>query len=363
LELSDAEMMFRNWTGDHNVTRFLRWNVHKTIDDTKNMIGQWVDRYQEDSTYYWGIYLKTGEMIGSIGVTITSEHDAQGSLGYKLGSRWWNQGYSSEAARAVLDYMFLNTDIERIDAFSSVQNPASGKVMEKIGMHYEGLLQHYYKTRDGFHDCIMYGMIRTSWVQTYKEVSRGSSDTYIMTVQKKEDYSVYYQTEELVIRDLLQSDGVIFTEEENAQGWHTTVEKFEMRRAHQMSGECISLVAEYQGHPAGYVNVYPDSKWGALGNQGYPEIIDFAVLEKYRRHGIGSALMDIAEQIAADYADTVYLGVGMHNGYGSAQRLYVKRGYIPDGSGVWYQDKVCTPYDSIYTNDDDLVLYLVKKLG
>ena len=50
-------------------------------------------------------------------------------------------------------------------------------------------------------------------------------------------------------------------------------------------------------------------------------------------------MMDIAEKIAATYADIVYLGVGLHSGYGSAQRMYVKRGYVPDGSGVWYQDK------------------------
>ena len=48
--------------------------------------------------------------------------------------------------------------------------------------------------------------------------------------------------------------------------------------------------------------------------------------------------------------------------YGSAQRMYVKRGYVPDGSGAWYRGKPCTPYDTIYTNDDDLVLYLSKKL-
>ncbi len=167
LELSDAEMMFYNWTSDDKVTLFLRWDAHKTIDDTKNMIQQWLNSYQEDSTYYWGIYLRDGEMIGSIGVTITSEHDLKGELGYKIGSRWWNQGYSSEAARAVIDYMFRNTDIERIDAFSSVKNPASGKVMEKAGMQYEGLLRHYYKTRDGFHDCSLYGIIRNIWKQLY----------------------------------------------------------------------------------------------------------------------------------------------------------------------------------------------------
>lgn len=137
LEITDAEMMFGNWTGDDKVTHFLRWDAHKTIDDTKNMIQQWIDRYQHDSTYYWGIYLKDGEMIGSIGITILSEYDFQGELGYKIGSRWWNQGYTSEAARAVIDYMFRNTDVERIASFSSIENAASIKVMEKVGMHHE----------------------------------------------------------------------------------------------------------------------------------------------------------------------------------------------------------------------------------
>lgn len=168
LKLADAEMMFCNWTSDDEVTRYLRWDSHKTIDETKNMIQQWVEAYQDDSTYYWGIYLKYGEMIGSIGITITSEYDLKGALGYKLGNRWWNQGYSSEAAKAVIDYMFRNTDIERIDAFSSIENLASAKVMEKAGMRYEGLLQHYYKTRDGFHDCTLYRIIRNEWEQTYQ---------------------------------------------------------------------------------------------------------------------------------------------------------------------------------------------------
>lgn len=173
---------------------------------------------------------------------------------------------------------------------------------------------------------------------------------------------IYYEDSEMIIRELRQSDIPLIVSEEIAQGWDSTADKYEMRLEHHLTGMAISLVAEYKGTPAGYINVYPDSEWGAFGGQGLPEIVDFGVLEKYRRRGIGSRLMDIAEEIAAEYADTVYLGVGLHSGYGSAQRMYVKRGYIPDGSGVWYKDKVCTPYDTIYTNDDDLVLYLSKKL-
>ena len=72
--------------------------------------------------------------------------------------------------------------------------------------------------------------------------------------------------------------------------------------------------------------------------------------------------MDAAEQLAAQHADTVCLGVGLCREYGCAQRMYAKRGYIPDGSGVWYQDKQCVQYETICTVDDDLVLYLYKQL-
>ena len=72
--------------------------------------------------------------------------------------------------------------------------------------------------------------------------------------------------------------------------------------------------------------------------------------------------MDAAEQLAGQYADTVWLGVGLHSGYGSAQRMYVKRGYIPDGTGVWYRDKACAQYETEIANDDDLVLFLSRNL-
>ena len=172
---------------------------------------------------------------------------------------------------------------------------------------------------------------------------------------------VYYQDDEIIIRNLQESDAQIITDGEIAQGWDAEIGKYLMRLKDQAEGRAIALAAEYRGEVAGYINVYPNPKCGAFANQGYPEIVDFGVLEKYRRHGIGGKLMDVAEKIAAEYADTVYLGVGLHSGYGSAQRMYVKRGYLPDGSGVWYKDVVCGQYENC-CNDDDLVLYLSKKL-
>lgn len=172
---------------------------------------------------------------------------------------------------------------------------------------------------------------------------------------------VYYTNNEITVRNLEEADMQVIVDGEIAQGWHATIDKYEMRLKDQAEGKAIALVAVYKGNVAGYINVYPDSKWGAFANQGLPEIVDFGVLAKYRKHGVGSKLMDVAEQIAGEYADVVYLGVGMHYGYGSAQRMYVKRGYIPDGSGVWYGAGVCEQYAPC-CNDDDLVLYLSKKL-
>ena len=173
---------------------------------------------------------------------------------------------------------------------------------------------------------------------------------------------VYEQANGVIIRDFVPEDAPVITAGEVAQGWvNQTVDKYVDRLRDRDAGRCISLAAECDGTIVGYINVYPDAQWGPFGGRGLPEIVDFGVLEKYRRRGIGSLLMDTAEAIAARYADTVYLGVGLHSGYGSAQRMYVKRGYLPDGSGVWYRNQVCPQYTPC-CNDDDLVLYMSKKL-
>ena len=173
---------------------------------------------------------------------------------------------------------------------------------------------------------------------------------------------VYYRDDELVIRSMEEADAQVFTDEEKAQGWDTDISKYLTRLRDQADKKCISLTAVYKEHPAGYINVYFTDLGGAFSGKGWPEIVDFGVLEKYQRKGIGSKLMDVAEQIAGQYADTVWLGVGLHNGYGSAQRMYIKRGYIPDGTGVWYQGKPCEQYETEIANDDDLVLFLSKQL-
>ena len=173
---------------------------------------------------------------------------------------------------------------------------------------------------------------------------------------------IYYQDENLVIRDMEAADAQILNDEYTAQGWHPDIDYYHMRMREHAEGKCVALTAVYQGHPAGAVYVYFSAQEGPFKGKGWPEIVDFGVLQKYQRKGIGNRMMDTAEQIASQHADTVCLGVGLCREYGTAQRMYVKRGYIPDGSGVWYQNKQCIQYETVCTIDDDLVLFLSKRL-
>ena len=169
---------------------------------------------------------------------------------------------------------------------------------------------------------------------------------------------IYLERDGVVIRDMGEGDPEALAAAEVAQGWHVTPEKYLGRLRDSAAGRCVALAAELDGEAVGYVSLYFEPLAGP--SRGSPEIVDFGVPEKCRRRGIGTLLMGAAEALAARRSDRVCLAVGLHSGYGSAQRMYIKRGYIPDGSGVWYRDEPCEPYGAC-ANDDDLVMYLCKE--
>ena len=170
---------------------------------------------------------------------------------------------------------------------------------------------------------------------------------------------VYYRDRNLLIRSMQKPDiDAIYREFLNL-GWHPNRDIYEEYLEQQETGERFVFVAELQQQYCGYVTLRPQAVHGPFAGKGIPEICDFNVLPPYRRKGIGTKLLDQAETEAFRLSDIVSLGVGLHSGYGSAQRMYVKRGYLPDGSGVWYRDRQLIPYSEC-CNDDDLVLYLSK---
>lgn len=144
------------------------------------------------------------------------------------------------------------------------------------------------------------------------------------------------------------------------QGWPGREEILARYFLEQECEEREVLVAEVGGALVGYVTILPCAKQGPFA-EIYPELSDFNVFEPFQNQGIGNFLMEEAEKRVKLISDKVTLGVGLHSGYGPAQRLYIKRGYIPDGSGVWYQNHR-PAMDATCEDIGDLVLYLSKDL-
>jgi GNAT superfamily N-acetyltransferase len=202
---------------------------------------------------------------------------------------------------------------------------------------------------------------------------------------------IYYQDDLVTIRDMKQSDCLIIHNEITAQNWNSEISRYEAYYNEQANNERYVFIAEYRGNIAGYTTLIPVAMEGPFApstrqhdcityseantpplsgkatiatevSQGIPEVVDFNVFIKYQRLGIGNRILDAAEAKAAEFSNILSLGVGLHSGYGSAQRIYVKRGYLPDGSGVWYQNRHLGQHEPC-NNDDELILYFSKVLN
>jgi ribosomal protein S18 acetylase RimI-like enzyme len=129
----------------------------------------------------------------------------------------------------------------------------------------------------------------------------------------------------------------------------------------QAQGACVLLVAAEGEQYAGHVIVEWASSYPHFRENGIPEISDLIVLPAYRQQGVATALVDEAEAIIRQRSPVAGIGVGLYADYGAAQRMYVLRGYIPDGYGVMYNDAAVTPGTTVPV-DDALNLFLVKTL-
>ncbi len=104
----------------------------------------------------------TGELIGVVSLRIESYWE-RAELGYWIGVSHWSNGFATEAAAAMVEYGFRNLGLNRLYAWFFPDNPASGRVLEKIGMQREGLARQHLKKSDGFKDAVLMGLLRQEW--------------------------------------------------------------------------------------------------------------------------------------------------------------------------------------------------------
>lgn len=162
--IADAEAVFKNWASDPNVTRYLTWQAHSSVEVSRDYMEYCVNGYEQDNFYQWGMELRDGAvLIGNISVTQIRENIDSLELGWAIGRSWWGQGYTAEAARALLGFLFTEVGARRIMAEHDVNNPNSGRVMQKIGMSYEGTLRQSGRNNQGIVDCACYSILRSEY--------------------------------------------------------------------------------------------------------------------------------------------------------------------------------------------------------
>ncbi|MEZ4867229.1 MAG: GNAT family N-acetyltransferase [Caldilineaceae bacterium] len=144
-------------------------------------------------------------------------------------------------------------------------------------------------------------------------------------------------------------------------GWSKPAGYFATCCQQQDAGQLVLLIAEDEGSYVGHCKIVWEPTYPHFKEHGIPEVQDLNVLGAYRRQGAASRLMDEAERRIGERSAVAGIGFGLYRDYGAAQRMYVLRGYVPDGRGIAYRDAYVEPGQS-YPVDDDLVLGLVKRL-
>lgn len=157
----DAPAFYRNVCSDPRVNTFLTWKLHESPAETEALLADFIRRYESPSRYCWAIVLKeTGDLIGTIAVPTVHELTEAVEVTYAIGSTWWGKGYAPEALKAVMDFLFDRVGANRIEAGHDVNNPNSGKVMEKAGMRKEGILRQAGKNNQGLFDLAFYAKLK-----------------------------------------------------------------------------------------------------------------------------------------------------------------------------------------------------------
>ncbi|MFC7678412.1 GNAT family N-acetyltransferase [Paenibacillus sp. GCM10028914] len=158
--LDDAEDMYE-YTSDEETTRFI-YAQHTDINQTKNLIANY---FMKEPIGKYAILLKEcNKMIGTIEFRV-HEYNKSGELGYTLNRHFWGKGYMTEAGNLILDLAFNTLDLERVFAEYDVRNSASGKVLNRLGMTYEGTRRRNHMVKGVLTDSVHYSILKEEYVK------------------------------------------------------------------------------------------------------------------------------------------------------------------------------------------------------
>lgn len=143
LTVNDAEDLYA-YARDPQVARYVSWEAHPDLAFTRAYLQSVEKKYEQGPHYDWGVvYRETNRLIGTCGYPRIDLPNRRCEIGYALSRDYWGQGIITEAAREVIRYGFETLDLYRIEALCEVPNIGSARVMEKVGMRFEGIRRGY----------------------------------------------------------------------------------------------------------------------------------------------------------------------------------------------------------------------------
>ncbi|MBR6524822.1 MAG: GNAT family N-acetyltransferase [Clostridia bacterium] len=160
MKMRDAASLF-SYCSDPAVSRYVLWDTYKYPSQARDYIRSVRRQYRQGFPGTFAIELKeTGRLIGTVGFMWINPEHRSCEVGYSLSRREWNKGYATEALKALNRYAFNDLHLNRVEAQYDVMNPASGRVMEKAGMHYEGTLRQRLNNKGRFVDVNIYAILQ-----------------------------------------------------------------------------------------------------------------------------------------------------------------------------------------------------------
>lgn len=164
----DLESFYQHCLSDNQVWRWTSYPQMEGIWEAQSKAGlftpNWFAAYERPDRYSWAIAEKPeGPAIGRVFGMHPNDRTQEVELAYELGQAFWGQGYMTEAVRAVLRFFFEDVGFFRVHAYHADQNPASGRVMQKCGMRYEGIMRKACVCNGGRFDQVNYALLREEY--------------------------------------------------------------------------------------------------------------------------------------------------------------------------------------------------------
>lgn len=140
-KLADAEAIFCQYAQDPEVTKYVSWGAHKNIEETHEYISMCLLAWDVGKAFHWVIECVEDNQV--LGMMIARVDAGKWEMGYVLARKHWGRGYMTEALRGLIAWALKQKEIYRIWAVCDVDNAASARVMEKVGMQREGVLRRW----------------------------------------------------------------------------------------------------------------------------------------------------------------------------------------------------------------------------